>query len=186
MGSLVMPSDRVIWAWRHPKPDGVVGRCIGQTDVMVDRRKAKRLAHRVRQAARKHGLPRVVYTSPLQRCRTVGRILRTWGWRHHIDASLVEMDFGAWDGMPWLDIPRDEIDAWVADFAGHHPGGGESLREVLNRAQAWPVKDTGPVVLIAHAGWMLARQWVSSHAQAPEGAHLWPKPPSYGQCWPLR
>lgn len=175
-----------IWAWRHPKPDGVAGRCIGQTDVLVDRRKAKRLAHRVRQAARQHGLPRVIHTSPLQRCRSVGRILRTWGWRHHVDASLAEIDFGAWDGKPWGEIPRDEIDAWVADFSGYQPGGGESLRHVLQRAQAWQTKEGEPVLVIAHAGWMLARQWVNENGKPPVGAHEWPKPPAYGQCWPLR
>lgn len=181
-----MPSDRVIWAWRHPKPHGVAGRCVGHTDVVVDRRKAKRLAHRVRQAARLHGLPKVVYTSPLQRCRTVGRILRTWGWRHHIDARLAEMDFGAWDGKPWLDISRDQIDVWVADFVGYQPDGGESLGQVLERAQAWQATGPGPVVVIGHAGWMLARQWVNEHESPPSGAHQWPTPPAYGHCWPLR
>ena len=38
--------------WRHPQPVGAAGRCIGHTDLPVDARKAKRLAHRIRQAAR--------------------------------------------------------------------------------------------------------------------------------------
>ena len=42
-----------LWAWRHPRPHGVAGRCIGHTDVAVDPRKAKRLAHRIRQHVRR-------------------------------------------------------------------------------------------------------------------------------------
>ena len=62
-------------AWRHPRPDGVAGRCIGHTDVPVDRRRAKRLAHRIRCAARREGWPKGVWTSPLRRCADVGRWL---------------------------------------------------------------------------------------------------------------
>lgn len=181
-----MPSsDAVILAWRHPQPKDVAGRCIGQSDVGIDRRKAKRLAHRVRRAVRLHGAKRVVYTSPLQRCHLVGRILRSWGWVHHVDTALLEASFGAWDGLHWQDISREQIDAWVADFANYQPGGGESLRQVLNRAQTWQTSDPGPIVVIGHAGWMLARQWGSQHALPPEGAHQWPRPPAYGQCWSL-
>ena len=75
-------------AWRHPRPRGVAGRCIGRTDVAVDPRKARRLARRIhREALREvaHGqaapgliapgliapgqaAPRVVCCSPLRRC----------------------------------------------------------------------------------------------------------------------
>ena len=33
-----------VWLWRHPRPTGHEGRCIGRTDVPVDPRKARRLA----------------------------------------------------------------------------------------------------------------------------------------------
>ncbi len=182
----------VIWAWRHPKPNGVAGRCIGQCDVSVDRRKAKRLAHRIRQAARLHGWPRIVHTSSLQRCLRVGQQLRRWGWRHVIDDRLLEASFGAWDGRAWSDIARDEVDAWVADFVDYRPGGGESLGEVLARAATWtPLATLEPdasqvtAIAVAHGGWMLARRWMMEHAQAPAGAHEWPAAPTYGQCWRL-
>lgn len=181
-----------IWAWRHPKPKDVAGRCIGQCDVALDRRKAKRLAHRIRHAARRYGLPRIVHTSSLQRCRLVGRQLRRWGWRHVIDDRLLEASFGAWDGQAWTDIARDEVDAWVANFVEYQPGGGESLREVLARAAGWTPwlfkhedQPGDPVVVVGHGGWMLARRWMAEHAQAPAGAHEWPAAPAYGQSWRL-
>jgi alpha-ribazole phosphatase len=112
----------------------------------------------------------------------VGRCLKRWGWQHVVDARLLEMHFGAWDGSPWQEIPHAEVDAWVTDFAHHAPGGGERLVDVLDRARAWtpPVSGT---VLVAHAGWMLARQWVNTH-QAGELplAPQWPTSPRYGEC----
>ena len=175
-------------AWRHPKPDGVAGRCIGRTDVAVDPRKARRLARRihlqaVREASLGCALPRVVCCSPLRRCRDVARHLRRLGWRVVVDAALLEADFGRWDGRAWADIPRSEVDAWVADFADHAPGGGESLRQVLARAAAWSPPVPGATV-VAHAGWMLARQWLRAHGQnAIPSAGQWPAPPRYGSRW---
>ena len=120
--------------WRHPKPQGVQGRCIGQTDVNVDRRKTKRLAHRIRQHARRHHLfaqqKAAIWTSPLRRCFDVGRILRGWGWTHHVDARLGEVNFGAWDGQRWDAISKADIDAWCDNFADARPGGGESVRQL--------------------------------------------------------
>ena len=52
----------VIRVWRHPRPLQVAGRCVGQWDAPVDARKAKRLAHRIRQVARQLGLPRIILT----------------------------------------------------------------------------------------------------------------------------
>lgn len=190
----IAPTSTLI-GWRHPRPVGAQGRCIGRTDLVVDRRKAKRLAHRIRQAARRHGWPRVVHTSPLQRCADVGRQLRRWGWRHHIHPDLLEMDFGVWDGVSWSHIPHQDVDAWCQRFADQAPGGGESLRAMLDRVAGWlrahaeMAQDAAlphaPRLLVAHAGWLLAADWVRQYAQAPERAEQWPAAPAYGQCWAL-
>ncbi len=157
--------------WRHPSPASVAGRCIGRTDVGVDRRKAKRLAHRVRQWARHHRAARVVITSPLQRAAVVGRWLARWGWKHRIDARLSELDFGAWDGRLWVDIGAAPVQAWCADFARHAPGGGESVAQLLQRCDAFLREPTCCVV--AHAGWISAALWLNEHDGEP-GAAQWP------------
>lgn len=171
-------------AWRHPRPRGHEGRCIGRTDVAVDGRKARRLARRIHRQALRQGAPRLVCTSPLRRCRLVGEHLRRLGWRHVIDDQLLEADFGRWEGRAWSDIARHEIDAWVADFLHHRPGGGESLQQLLNRAASWRVIEPGATV-VGHAGWMLARRWVQTWglARPPEQAREWPAPPAYAQAW---
>jgi alpha-ribazole phosphatase len=168
----------VFTIWRHPKPAGAAGRCIGgRTDLPVDPRKAKRLAHRIRAHARRHGLPQDVVTSPLLRAATVGRWLKRWGFVWRVDAALAEMDFGAWDGKPWSHIPPAEFERWMADFCGYGFDGGESLNELLVRATSWQP----PCALaVGHGGWINARCWQVGQGGSPTPAS-WPRPPAYGR-----
>lgn len=170
--------------WRHPRPEGVAGRCIGaRSDVPVHWRKAKRLARRIQAHARRHGLPHRVWTSPLRRCADVGRWLARWGWQHQMSPGLLEMDFGTWDGRPWDQVPKAEIDAWVADFHAFAPSGGESLQQVLARTAACELP--AQALLVSHGGWMLARRWLHEQpGQVPKAAQ-WPAAPRYGEAWCL-
>ena len=145
----------------------------------MDRRRAKRLAHRIRSTARQHGLPRVVWTSPLQRCADVGRWLARWGWQHRVDARLLELDFGHWDGQPWTAIAHAEVAAWEADFAQHAPGGGESLAALLARCRQFIAEQGGgaPLLVVAHAGWMQASALASADGLQ---ASNWPPAPRHG------
>jgi alpha-ribazole phosphatase len=179
-----MASATEVWVWRHPRARAADGLCVGMTDVPLDRRKAKRLARRVQATARCAGLPRVVVTSHLRRSADVGRWLRRWGWTHRVERALAELGFGAWEGRPWVSIAAAEIDAWCADFARYRPGGGECLLAMLERAAAWQAP--GPVALIGHAGWMLARRWVEDAKAVPATAAEWPRPPRHGELWRFR
>ena len=176
-----------LWCWRHPRPVGAAGRCVGgRTDLPVDRRKARRLAHRIRAAARRHGLPRAVSVSPLRRCREVGRWLRRWGWRVTVDARLVELDFGAWEGRRWSEIDWDEVGRWQDDLFGHAPGGGESLALLATRVRGFAA-DGGLRLVVGHGGWINALRAVPAGCTRIE-PHEWPAPPRYGECvvWPSR
>ena len=146
----------------------------------MDPRKAKRLAHRVRQNARRHGLPPTLWVSPLQRSRDVGRWLRRWGWRVCVDVRLAELDFGAWDGLPWNQVPWSEVQSWQDDLLGHAPGGGESLASLAMRVQAFCASlPPGPCQLVSHGG------WINALVHVPPGllvlaAADWPAPPRHG------
>jgi alpha-ribazole phosphatase len=166
--------------WRHPRPQGVAGRCIGHTDVLVDRRRAKRLAHRIRAAVRREQLPRRVSTSPLQRCRSVGQALRRMGFELVIDADLLELDFGAWDGAPWAAIAHTDVAAWEADFVHHAPGGGEALASLMQRVQRFLARSPQGV-LVAHAGWINAHRWLLQQPHQTPLATTWPASVPYGQ-----
>jgi alpha-ribazole phosphatase len=169
-----------LWCWRHPKARGAAGRCIGRTDLPVDPRKAKRLAHRIRRQARQHALPAVVWTSPLHRARAVGAWLRRWGWRWHMDARLAELDFGRWDGLPWTQVPWAEVEAWQADLLHHAPGGGESLQALAERVRSFTASlPGGPVQLVSHGGWINALLHVPPGLQRLL-AQGWPTPPRHG------
>lgn len=168
-----MPSFTI---WRHPKPQGAAGRCIGgRTDLPVDPRKAKRLAHRIRAHARRHGLPREVVTSPLVRAAAVGRCLKRWGFRWQIDAALAEMDFGGWDGRPWSEIPPCEFDRWTDDFCAFGFNGGESLDMLRARATRWQPRCA---LAVGHGGWITARCWPAGAVPTPAN---WPRPVGYGR-----
>lgn len=184
-----------IFVWRHPKPIGATGRCIGRTDLPVEQRKAKRLAHRIRSLARRRQLPRRVVTSGLRRSRAVGRVLAGWGWRHEVDRRLDEFDFGAWEGCAWSAIGEEAFAAWEADFASHRPGDGENVGELVARCRQcldqWSTQSSG-VCVVGHAGWISAATWWrrsgAATALAPEGlapvpvAAEWPASLRYGEC----
>ena len=172
--------------WRHPRPEGAAGLCVGSgTDLPVPPRRAKRLARRIQQTARRERLPHRIHCSPLRRCADVAGWLRRWGWQVRIDAALLELDFGSWDGRPWAAIGKAELDAWVASFAEHRPGSGESLRQMLARAAAWvpSADDEGAVMVVGHGGWMLARRWLQQQGQVLPDAASWPAAPHYGELW---
>jgi alpha-ribazole phosphatase len=186
-----MTTTPLLWCWRHPRAIDARGRCIGQTDLAVDPRKARRLAHYICAVVRQRGLPREVWVSPLQRSRDVGRVLAGWGYRVHVDARLMELHFGAWDGRPWTQIAWDEVEAWQADLLHHAPGGGESLAMLAQRVQGF-VADAQttarPRLVVTHGGWLNALQQLPS--LLPPAAALaavdWPGPPRHGalRCWP--
>ena len=188
------PVRTVLWCWRHPRCAAAAGRCIGRTDLTVDPRRARRLAHRIRATARHEGLTREAWVSPLRRCRAVGDWLRRWGWRVHVDPRLVEMDFGRWDGRHWHDIPFAEVATWERDLLDHAPGGGESLAQLQRRVAGFrdeAMAAGAPRVLVTPGGWLQALRRVGGDGddaigKGPIDAATWPTPPPCGSLtrWP--
>lgn len=130
---------------RHPRPLIAAGICYGQLDVEAENPAA--IAERLR-AELPPGLP--VWSSPLQRCRTLAEALHP---APQIDARLMELNFGAWEGRPWDAVPRAELDAWAADVAGYASPGGESPRQLQARVLDFVAGlGAGEHVLVTHAG----------------------------------
>lgn len=130
---------------RHPKPVVEAGICYGRLDVLPEN--ADAVAAVLRQAL-PPGLP--VWSSPLRRCRALAELLHP---APQIDGRLLEMDFGLWEGRPWDDIGRAELDAWAADVAGYAPAGGESPRDLQRRALEFVGSlDVPEAVIVTHAG----------------------------------
>jgi alpha-ribazole phosphatase len=174
-----------LWCFRHPRCEAAAGRCIGRTDVAVDPRRARRLAHRIRDVARRHGLPREAWVSPLRRCRRVGDWLRRWGWQVRVDARLLELDFGSWEGRLWTDVPWSEVADWERDLLWHAPGGGECLADLRDRVRAFTREAAAGGrhrVVVTHGGWLQALRLVEAGDAAPAApdAANWPPPPRCG------
>lgn len=130
---------------RHPRPLIAPGVCYGQLDV-----EAEDPAPIVARLRRELPADLPVWSSPLQRCRTLAEALQS---APHIDARLMEMNFGTWEGRPWDDIPRPELDTWAADIDGYAPPGGETPRQLQQRVLAFVDElPAGAHLLVTHAG----------------------------------
>ena len=185
------PLSLQLWCWRHPRCKAAAGRCIGHTDVPVHARRAKRLAHSMRQNARRHALPRQVWVSPLQRSHVVGQWLQRWGWVVHTSPLLVELNFGTWDGKPWPQVPWAEVEAWQNDLLHHAPGGGESLWDIKARVsaflQAAAPASKGAIQLVGHGGWIntLLHLQLLGDGRTHLAASSWPAAPPHGSLTQL-
>ena len=79
-----------------------------------------------------------VYSSSLKRTSLVASALAEyWGCPLILDDHLLELNFGKWDGRPWVDIPENEINDWGVDLWLNAPPQGESAFLLTQRVQEW-------------------------------------------------
>ncbi len=135
---------------RHADADSR-GRLCGRTDVGLADAATKAMDGLAQL------LPSVdeIWTSPALRCRQTASHLWPLA-RMCEDERLLEQDFGAWEGRAQEDI-QDLGDISRAEIAGHRPLGGESFRDLCDRANPAlrslaEMTGNGPVVAITHAG----------------------------------
>lgn len=169
----------LLLAFRHA-PAAESGRCYGRLDVEVhppSEEAARRLEAQV------HFQPSTVFTSPSARCRAPASLLaRRWGAALDVDDRLYELDFGAWEGVPWAELHgKAAFEAWARDWKTGSPPGGEPLSLLEARVLSWwaEAKSCGPAVLVGHAGVLRAllvqRRGLSwEEAMALEVPHLGP------------
>jgi alpha-ribazole phosphatase len=145
-----------IYLIRHPEPAGVRGMCYGRRDFSCDAHTLASAASAARAQLPERALADSrVFTSPLSRCRALARALigrRAVSVAH----ELIELDFGAWEGIRWDALPRGELDAWARDVWHYRPGGGESAAMVEERWRRWCDRiaslEARPIVAVTHAG----------------------------------
>lgn len=138
---------------RHTRPEVADGTCYGCTDLDV----AESFDWDAEEVLSR--LPRVgaVVTSPLRRCRLLAdRIAGRRRLPLAVEPGFAEMDFGAWEGRPWDDIPLGERDLWKRDFMDARPHGGESVARLAARtaaaARAHLPEDGPPALVVTHMG----------------------------------
>jgi alpha-ribazole phosphatase len=129
---------------RHPAALVPPGTCYGRLDLPVlDAASVQDIA------ARLTGFRGQVWSSPAQRCRVVADAIGA----HRLDDRLQELDFGAWEGLPWDDVPRAALDAWAANPATFIPPGGESSAALIVRVTSfYQALGPGDHVVVTHGG----------------------------------
>jgi len=143
-----------LWLVRHPRPAVPAGLCYGASDVPIDDAHLDELL-----AALPARLPRdaPLYSSPLSRCLRLAHGLHRAGFAAPaIDRRLREMDFGAWEGGTWSDVPREQIDAWRDDLERYVPPGGESVAALAARGLEFvaTLPAGSRAIVVTHAGVM--------------------------------
>jgi len=138
---------------RHTTPDIDKGICYGQQDIALAEsfpEDWKRL--RAKLPDRYEGFR--IYSSPLERCSKLAVELS----ENEVitDESLMELDFGDWEGQAWDDINDEKLAQWMQDFVEVKCPGGESYRELYHRVIEWwkQVDKSGneKVLVVSHAG----------------------------------
>lgn len=181
-----MPASR-LWLVRHAQPLIAPGVCYGRLDVAADVHATHAASQRL--AAALPARIAAVRHSPLQRCVQFASALQAL--RPELTSTteprIAELDFGSWEGQPWSALPRADIDHWTAAFHHYHPGGGESLAQMLERVAlalhtARALACTGDVVWLTHAGVARCAEWLLEHGtQRLPQAHEWPQDaPAFG------
>jgi alpha-ribazole phosphatase len=134
---------------RHPAVQVAPGVCYGRLDVPLA---PEAMADVTRIARAVAGSAARVWTSPARRCRAVAEAI---GGEIVADARLLELDFGAWEGLPWDQVPRAELDRWAADPPGFAPPDGESGAALLARVGSFHADLLArgeDAVVVAHGG----------------------------------
>lgn len=118
-------------------------------------------------------------SSPLSRARVTMELIRgTLGLDpagYRVDPRLIEMSFGAWDGLDFAQLQAREAEALARraeDPWRFVPPGGESYEQLLTRIQAWHGEITRDTVVSAHlctARALLAHLEIEPQASAARG-----------------
>jgi len=164
---------------RHAPPDVAAGICYGSLDVPLAAPPSPTPAQIA--AALPAVPPHRLIASPMRRAQeTAQGMLAACAGLPPIETEplLREMDFGAWEGRAWDDIPRHDLDAWAADLHHARPHGGESAAQAGARVMAWAegldVSRDECLWVIGHAGPMrlLVSQWLGVPLAAALGWEL--------------
>jgi len=134
---------------RHPAPLIEPGICYGRLDLPLHPdADVERMARDSLLAGSKH-----IWTSPSRRCRELAeRIAEVMGVPLYADPRLMELDFGEWEGKPWEEIPRADLDLWAADPLGFRAPNGESGSELIARLTDFHTALARDCIVVSHGG----------------------------------
>jgi alpha-ribazole phosphatase len=96
---------------------------------------------------------RAILSSPARRCSALAaQVSAATGLPVQEDPRLLELDFGAWEGLRWDKVPRAALDTWAADPWGFAPPGGESGAALVARVRSFHAAVPDGAVVVSHGG----------------------------------
>ncbi len=159
---------------RHPPVDLPSGICYGRLDVGIAC--GFDMTDILAKIPKQRDLE--IWSSPSRRCASVAVAVAEYlGVDIRYDDRLRELDFGAWEGMAWSDVPRAALDVWAADPLGFAPPSGESGAQLVCRVQEFYREICAPCfahIVISHGGPL---RILSAMAQGAKVRLLAPSPP---------
>lgn len=165
-----------LWLVRHARPLAADGLCYGSTDFAADELGTAAVAQAL-AGVLPTGLQ--VRSSPLRRCTQLAQALQALrpDLAGRTDTRLAEMDFGRWEGQSWQALGQGALQPWMADFAHHRCGGGDSVASFMGRVQAaFDEARAGgaDAVWVTHAGVERAVRLLARGVVLPRQADEWP------------
>jgi probable phosphoglycerate mutase len=149
-----------LFLMRHGRPRGDgAKRFLGQTDVPLDKH-GRRQAGWWCECLRRIPFSRIV-SSDLARARESAEIIAGNANRRRVEplAALREIRLGDWENRTFEEIRQAYPAQWQArgrDPEGFRPAGGESFGDLRRRVTpvvyAMLAADSGPLLVVAHAG----------------------------------
>ena len=141
-----MTKRKIIYV-RHPKPIGHKNLCYGQTDLDILPSDELALTKKILSLPLEDFQ---IFSSPLKRCKKVAESL---GKPFLVEPLIKEINFGIYEGVPWNDIPRDQLDLWSKDIENFHFPQGESYLDLKKRVKNFLFNTHFEnILIVTHAG----------------------------------
>lgn len=141
---------------RHTTPDIPKGTCYGRMDVPLISGFQSELESVFEKI---ETVPNLVYSSPSSRCKILAEYLSAENPECILEYSnsLMELNFGIWEGKLWSAIPEEESRSWTNNFVNERTPGGESYLEMFDRVSGFLDEilksvSNDKIGIVAHAG----------------------------------
>ena len=166
---------------RHPRLLSEPGICYGRLDILPHPDAVAETARAAVTAAAGLDGP-AIWSSPARRCLAVAEAL---GPKPALDQRLLELHFGAWEGVAWDEVDRASLDLWAASPLDFAPPGGESGASLVDRVRSFhaTLRALGrDCVVVSHGGPLK----VLRSLLAGEAVDLLTPPPALGSVTSMR
>lgn len=151
----------ILWTLRHTKPFNPNDVCYGRLNFDVSPSFNEEATQALAALKENKATPSQLFSSPLLRCLRLAEVSSA-ALNLPIEKkdSLIEVNFGAWEGEKLTAVPRDQMRAWNNDLRGFRFPNGESFHDVDVRVEKFldTLSDDGEFLWVTHAGVIAALQ----------------------------